>query len=118
MKLIYTGPDGVDFQVDGVDYHAEHGEPTHLTDDADKTPVEFTAEQVARFAGRPDFADGAGKAIASVDSVPDGTAAEVVAWAGSDPIKAAAALAKEQERPNPRKTVTDPLTQLVPNQEG
>jgi hypothetical protein len=118
MKLIYSGPDGVDFQVDGIDYHGEHGSPVYLTDDEDKTPAEFTAEQLARFAGRPDFTDGAGRYIGSVDKVPDGTAAEVVAWVNGDPVKAAAALAKEQERPNPRKTVVDPLAELVPNQEG
>jgi len=42
-------------------------------------------------------------------TVPDGSADEVLAWAGDDYVRRAAALASEQARKRPRKTVLSAL---------
>lgn len=50
--------------------------------------------------------------------VPDGTAAEVLAWVGDDPDRAGQALAHERARDRPRASVTGPLEKLLtPEQE-
>jgi hypothetical protein len=54
-----------------------------------------------------------GYADSSPDEVPDGTAQEVLGWVGDDAAKAAAALAAEQARPQPRKTLRSRLQALV-----
>jgi hypothetical protein len=48
------------------------------------------------------------------DGVPDGTAAQVLAWVDSDPDRAALALAAEQHRQPPRSTVVAALEKLIP----
>lgn len=51
---------------------------------------------------------------ATGDGVPDGTAAQVLAWVDSDPDRAALALAAEQHREPPRSTVVAALDKLIP----
>ena len=46
----------------------------------------------------------------STSSVPDGSADEVLAWAGDDYARRAAALAVEETRKRPRKTVLAALS--------
>lgn len=47
------------------------------------------------------------------DGVPDGTAAEVLAWVGDDPDKAGAALVAESARDKPRSTLIAALEKLA-----
>jgi hypothetical protein len=48
------------------------------------------------------------------DGVPDGSAAQVLDWVGTDPDRAAQALAAEQARETPRKGVLSALEKQVP----
>src|SRR5690606_30842829 len=47
------------------------------------------------------------------DTVPDGTAATVLAWVGSDPARARAALAAERQRSKPRTSLLAKLGKLA-----
>lgn len=49
----------------------------------------------------------------TVDEVPDGTADDVLAWVGDDPARAAAAIAAEEARDKPRKTLLGQLGKLT-----
>jgi hypothetical protein len=51
------------------------------------------------------------------DTVPDGAAAEVLAWVGDDPARAGAALKAEQQREKPRTTLITALEKLQPVQD-
>jgi len=46
-------------------------------------------------------------------AVPAGTVAEVLAWVGGDPARAARALDVERARPSPRSSLVDQLTPLA-----
>lgn len=46
-------------------------------------------------------------------TVPEGTIAEVLEWVGDDPLRAAAALAFEQEQSSPRSTLISQLEAIV-----
>lgn len=46
-----------------------------------------------------------GTADQAVTDVPDGTVGQVADWAGTDPHRISAAVAAEQDRPEPRKGV-------------
>lgn len=50
-------------------------------------------------------------------AVPNGTVAEMLAWVGSDPVRAAAALAAEQDLDNPRSTLVAKLGELLADAE-
>ncbi|WCO67876.1 hypothetical protein PO878_03950 [Iamia majanohamensis] len=65
-------------------------------------PVTFTAEE----------ADGLGDEW-TTGGIPDGTIADIKKWVGTDPDRAAAALADEQTRPNPRVSLIGHLTDLA-----
>lgn len=47
------------------------------------------------------------------EQVPDGAAADVLAWVGEDPERAALALTIEQDSTKPRTTLIDQLTKLA-----
>ena len=53
------------------------------------------------------------KPAADPNEVPEGTADEVVSWAGDDAAKARKALAAEKKNENPRKTVVEPLEKVI-----
>lgn len=56
----------------------------------------------------------ADEAAVDVDDVPDGTVPEVLEWVGDDQARASAALLAEQRRHDPpRKTLVEPLEDLV-----
>lgn len=47
------------------------------------------------------------------ETVPDGTAQEVLAWVDGDPTRAAAALAEEEKRDNPRSVLISKLRKVA-----
>lgn len=59
-----------------------------------------------------------GEPIPVVEAVPDGSAAEVLAWVGDDQDRAAAALTVEQASAKPRSTLVDQLTRLATPEVG
>lgn len=56
-------------------------------------------------------------ADAPADTAPEGTIADVLAWVGTDPVRAAAALAAERDGKG-RKKLLDQLEQLVTDRGG
>jgi hypothetical protein len=68
--------------------------------------------------GAPVLEVDAGTGDTDGDGVPDGTAAEVRAWVGDDPGRAAAALMAEQRRDKPRTTLAAELSKLAGDLSG
>jgi hypothetical protein len=90
------------------------GQRTLVTDDGATEPYTQPEPDPAPVA---DMTDGEGQADGDgvpIDPVPDGySAKDVLAWVGDDTHRAAAALAAEQARAEPRSTVVSALQKLV-----
>lgn len=81
--------------------------------DADGDDLETFAEQEA--AGPELHGNATTNEVEAEQVVANGTVSDVLAWVGSDPDRALAALTAEQARPTPRTGVAGPLTTIVEN---
>lgn len=100
MRITYSGPLAVPFTVQPPGGPAVEVDARTVDVDADLARVLVASGEWA-----------------AAGSGPASSVADVKAWVGDDPARAAEALAAELARPNPRSTLVEHLSTLVPQED-